>query len=281
MATPVAPQSINQRYGRSDLAAAILAAVRAAGKDPDALTVDDLAPVDQFHTRGKAATLELAHCAGLGAGMKVLDVGSGIGGPARTLAPEFGCVVTVLDLTEEYCRTRDILTARASLSDRVPFRHGSALDMPFADAHFDAVWTQHSSMNIADKERLYTETVRVLRPGGRLALHKIMAGPVSPIHFPVPWARDPAISFLRPPEAIHALLLGIGFREIVWMNKATAALEWFQQRLAATASAPGGPPPLGLHLLLGADFGTMFHNQVRNLQEQRVTAMQGVFARPQ
>lgn len=239
-ATP--PQLIDQHYGRADLAAAILAAVRAAGKDPDALTIDDLAPVDQFHTRGKAATLELARRAGLRAGERVLDVGGGIGGPARTLGSEFGCAVTVLDLTEEYCRTGEILTARTGLSDRVTFRHGSALNMPFADAHFAVVWAQHSSMNIADKERLYAEIFRVLRPGGRLALHEIMAGPAGPIHFPVPWARDPAISFLRPPEAVRALILGIGFKEIAWVDETTAALEWFQQRLAAAASAPGARP---------------------------------------
>lgn len=273
-------QGVSEHYGRGNLAEAIFSAVRAAGKDPNTLTVDDLAPVDQFHTRGKQATLELAHRAGLSPGMRVLDVGGGIGGPARTLAGEMGCMVTVLDLTEEYCRTGEILTARTGLSDRVSFRHGSALDIPFAEASFDVVWTQHSSMNIADKERLYAEVFRVLRPGGRLALHEIMAGPGSPIHFPVPWAREPAISFLRPPEAVHTPILSVGFKELAWIDETVSALEWFQQRLAAVTAAPNGPPPLGLHLLLGADFGVMFRNQVRNLQEQRITVIQGVFERP-
>jgi hypothetical protein len=133
-------------------------------------------------------------------------------------------------------------------------------------------------MNSADKERLYVESFRVLRPGGLLALHEIMAGPVSPIHFPVPWARDPAISFLRPPETVRALIMSTGFTEVAWIDETANALEWFQQRLAA-APAPGGLPPLGLHLLMGDDFGAMFRNQVRNLQEQRVAVIQGVFTR--
>ncbi len=226
---------INQHYGRGDLGTTILAALQAAGKNPQRLTPDDLAPVDQFHTAGKQATLELMHLAELQAGMEVLDVGGGLGGAARLLAAEQGCKVTVLDLTQEYCRVGELLTARTGLSDRVSFQQGSALDMPFPEARFDVVWTQHSSMNIADKARLYAEVRRVLRPAGRLAFHEIMAGPVQPIHFPVPWAHEPAISFLRP--------------------------------------------PVGLHLLLGPRFGEMFGNQVRNLQEHRITVIQAVFER--
>jgi SAM-dependent methyltransferase len=182
-------QSVGEHYGRAELGASILAALLAAGKVPDALIPEDLAPVDQFHTHGRKATLDLARRAGVTPGMRMLDVGGGLGGPARTLASEFGCTVEVLDLTEEFCRAGALLTRLTGLSDAVSFRHGSALDMPFPDSSFDVAWTQHSSMNIADKERLYGEIHRVLRPGGRLALHEILAGPVSPIHFPVPWAR--------------------------------------------------------------------------------------------
>jgi ubiquinone/menaquinone biosynthesis C-methylase UbiE len=137
-------------------------------------------------------------------------VGGGIGGPARTLAAEFGCTVTVLDLTEAYCRLGEL----TGLSDRVSFRHGSAYDMPLGDGGFDVAWTQHSSMNMEDKERLYAEIRRVLRPGGTLVLHEVVAGPVQPVQFPVPWASDPSISFLRAPEEIRAApragLLGEG-----------------------------------------------------------------------
>ena len=269
-------RAVADHYRRAKLAEEILDALRAAGKDPDTLTPDDLAPVDQFHTRGREATLDLARLADLTSGMRVLDVGGGLGGPARTLANEFGCSVEVLDLTEEYCRAGEMLTEMTNLGERVTFRHGDALDMPYPDGSFDLVWTQHSSMNIADKEKLYKEIRRVLRPGGRLALHEIMAGPVSPVRFPVPWAREPSISHLEPPETVRALILAAGFSELAWSDETSSATEWFRQRLAA---APSGGPPLGLSLLLGPDFPEMFRNQVRNLEEARIAVVQAVFER--
>lgn len=271
-------RAIDEHYGRHDVAAAILAAVQAAGKDPAALTADDLAAVDQFHTRGRDATLELAHLAGVTPTMRVLDVGGGLGGAARTLAHRFGCHVTVLDLTEEYCRAGVVLTARLGLADRVSFRHGDAVALPFADASFDLAWSQHSAMNVEDKARLYREIHRVLRPGGRLALHEIMAGPEAPVRFPVPWARTPATSFLRPAASIRALLGDQGFREVTWSDVSAPSLEWFRQRLAAGARA-GTPPALGLHLLLGSDFSRMFGNLVRNLAEDRISVIAAVLDR--
>jgi ubiquinone/menaquinone biosynthesis C-methylase UbiE len=273
-------RAVGEHYARGDLAAVILAALHEAGKDPDSITVQDLVPVDQLHTRGKDATLELARLAGMTPEMRVLDVGGGLGGPARTLASEIGCSVEVLDVTEEFCRAGEMLTTRTGLGDLVSFRHASALDIPHPDASFDAVWMQHSSMNIADKERLYAEIHRVLRSGGHLALHEIMAGPVAPILFPVPWARTPEISFLRPPEEVRTLIItGIGFDESAWVNETASALRWFRKRLAAADAASEELPPLGLHLVLGADVGQMFSNLARNLQEDRVVVVQGVFER--
>ena len=160
-----------------------------------------------------------------------------------------------------------------------PARSTCPIRMP-ASASFDAVWMQHSSMNIADKERLYAEIHRVLRSGGHLALHEIMAGPVAHIHYPVPWARGPEISFLRPPEEVRTLITGIGFEESAWVNESASGLRWFRERLAAADAASGELPPLGLHLVLGADLGQMFRNLARNLQEDRVVVVQGVFERP-
>lgn len=271
--------ALGSHYTRPGLGAAILAGLRAAGKDPEAPHPDDLAPVDQFHIRGKEATLELARLAGLQAGAEILDVGGGLGGPARTLALRLGCRVTVLDVTEEYCRVGEELTRRTGLSEWVSFHHGDARAMPFADGRFDVVWTQHSSMNVDDKERLYRETRRVLRPGGRLALHEIMAGASGPPRFPVPWAREPSLSFLRPPEAVRGLLRDLGFRELAWLDVTAASLEWFRRRVA-TADTAVGLPPLGLHLLLGEDAGAMFRNLVRNLAEARTVVIEAVFERP-
>jgi SAM-dependent methyltransferase len=265
-------------YGRPGLGESILDGVRAAGKDPDRLAPEDLAAVDQFHIGGRDATLDLAKLAGLARGLEVLDVGGGLGGPARTLAHELGSRVTVLDLTEEYCRVGEELTRRTGLADRVRFRHGDALALPFPDASFDLVWTQHSSMNIEDKERLYQSIQRVLRPGGRLALHEVTAGPAGPVHFPVPWSADGAGSFLRPPEAIRGLLAGLGLRETAWVDVSAAALLWFGERVAAARGATA-PPPLGLHLLLGPAAGRMFANMLRNLEERRIVVIQAVWLR--
>jgi ubiquinone/menaquinone biosynthesis C-methylase UbiE len=272
-------QSVSANYTPGDLAEKIMAGLRAAGKDPDALTLEDLAPIDQFHLGGMRATRELMQRAGIVKGMRVLDVGGGLGGPARTLAVETVCTVTVLDLTAEYCAVGEMLTARTGLSDRVAFRHGNALDMPFSEDAFDAVWTQHSTMNIEEKERLFTEIHRVLRPGGRLALHEVMAGPVQPIHYPVPWARDATINFLRPPESVRILLAATGFTEIAWIDVTAPALAAFQAAVARATSAPEDAPPFGLNLLLD-NFAARGSNQVRNLAEHRTSIIQGVFERP-
>ena len=155
MPQPVAlNDSIKQHYARSDLAAAILAALESAGKDIERLTLADLEPVDEFHVRGREATLELARAAGLRADMHVLDVGSGIGGPSRRIAHEYGCRVTGIDLTEEYCRTATVLAERVGLSDLVNYRQGDALDLPFPDATFDLIWTQRNVVRNLQEGRI-------------------------------------------------------------------------------------------------------------------------------
>ena len=178
-------------WEREGLERAILGALAAAGRDVDALTVDALAPADHFHGGGKAATDRLARLAGIRPGMHVLDVGGGLGGPARTLAT-YGAHVTVVDVTESFVRTGAALTARLGLADRVEHRVGDALALDVPAASFDLVWTQNSGMSIPDKERLYVGFARALRPGGVLATQEPMAGPVQPVIFPVMWARDAA-----------------------------------------------------------------------------------------
>ncbi|MGI8855919.1 MAG: class I SAM-dependent methyltransferase [Thermomicrobiales bacterium] len=262
--------SVSAHYTSGDLGERILAGLRAAGKDPDALTIDDLTPVDQFHPGGKPATLQLIERAGMRPRMSVLDVGGGLGGPARTLATQRDATVTVLDLSEEFCRVGEMLTARTDLSDRVTFRHGNALALPFADNSFDLVWTQFSTMNVADKQALAAEIHRVVRPGGRYALHETMAGPVQPIHFPVPWANDPSISFLQSPEDARATLAAAGFTEIAWAELAAPEIP--------ASSAPSGPPPLGMQILID-NIGEKMRNLRRNHDEGRIVTVQGVFER--
>lgn len=276
MSNPI-NDAVQAHYRAADLGDAILAALEKAGKDRDRLKPEDLAPVDAFHIRGRAATLELARAAGLHAGQQVLDVGSGIGGTARCLANEFGCRVIGVDLTEEYCRAATLLSATVGLGDLVQFRQGDATALPFEDATFDVVWSEHVAMNIADKPRLYREMHRVLRPGGTLAIYDILAGTGGPVRFPVPWARTQETSFLVPPNELRRLLEDAGFRIADWVDTTDTARAWFIA--LAERIAREGLPPLGFHLLLGSDFQAMAQNQRRNLEDGRIELAQVVAVR--
>ena len=267
--------TLNTHYGREGLGDRILAALREEGKDPDAVNADDLSPVAEFHIGGQAATLQLAQLAGMGAGMRVLDIGSGLGGPARTIAQHYGCKVTGLDLTEEFCRVAAMLTELCGMQEQVSFKHGNALDMPFEDASFDLVWTQQAGMNIEDKLRLYQEVNRVLAIGGRLVFQEVLQGPETPLHLPVPWAREDSMSFLQPPDTIRDLLAKAGFREMIWHDVTAQYMDEYR-KLAAQTADPEGPPPLGVHLILGPEAGQMRRNVVRNLEDRRIVLIQGV-----
>jgi SAM-dependent methyltransferase len=271
-------ESVVHHSGRhDDLAARILRVLEEAGADLSALTAADLAPLDQFHIRGHLATVELAHYAGLEAETRVLDLGAGIGGPARLLAERFGCRVTGLDLTAAYCRAAKTLTARTGLAGRVDFVCGDGTALPFSDAGFDLVWTQHAAMNIAHKVGLYGETARVLRPGGRLALHDVVAGPVQPIHMPVPWAAKPEWSFLVPAGEVRRLVAAAGLIELDWREVTAEALARSRERRARAAA---GEPSLGPQRYLGPEFSQMIKNLGRNLEEDRVGVVQGLFEKP-
>jgi SAM-dependent methyltransferase len=242
------------------------------GKDPDSLTQEDfdlLCPLDEFHSLGSEATVELARLLELEKDARVLDVGCGIGGPSRRLAIQFGCRVTGLDLIKEYYEVAVNIAERMRLShQRVDYHHGDALDMPFGDRSFDIVWIQVASTNIADRAKLYSEMYRVLKLGGRVGIFDIFAGPGGPIHFPVPWAYDESTSALLSPENTERELERAGLRVVNQREATCRALDWFRDQ-AIRMLRPGGPPPLGFHVLL-PDWAIMAINQVRNLIEQRI-----------
>ena len=200
--------------GGGDLASAIRDALSTAGKDIGQLTTRDLATVDEFHIRGRPATLELADRMELTSDSQVLDMGSGLGGPARTVAETYGCRVTGIDLTESFCEAATEISDWLDLSDKVRFVHGDATDMPFPSKTFDAAMTIHAAMNIPDKEAFYASARKALKPGRIFAVYDVLQGEGGPVHFPVPWARDPSISFLATPAETRDLLSGAGF-EIV------------------------------------------------------------------
>jgi SAM-dependent methyltransferase len=267
---------VETHYTRDHLDEAILAALKAAGKDLDHLTPDDLAPVDEFHGGQRPATVRLAELVGFTGTERVLDVGSGLGGPSRYLAWHYGCRVSGVDLTAEFVRVAEMLTRLTGLVDKVDYRQGNALSLPFESDSFDVVWSQNAAMNIADRDRVYREMCRVLRSGGKLALQEVAAGPGGPPHYPVQWARTSGISFLFSQEATREALEAAGFRVLVWQDTTKTALEAAQAR----ARNAGGPAPiLGTHLIIGADWQAMFRNSARNLEERRTELFNAVLER--
>ncbi len=265
---------IENHYGRSGLLQAILRTLPAPDAGAGRLTPADLAAVDAFHIRGHEATAELAGRGRLASGLRVLDVGCGIGGPARYLAGEQGCRVVGVDLTAEYIEAATALAERVGLAHAVEFRQADALDLPFPDAAFDVVWTEHVQMNIADKQRFYAELARVLVQKGRLFFHDVFRGPGGPPHYPVPWAEDDAISFLVTPEAVRGLLAELGFAIVDWEDTSARSLAWFAG-VANRLRQPGAAAP-GPHPLMGENAPAKVRNVIRNLQEGRIVAIQAI-----
>lgn len=274
---------VSNHYDRGLAATAMLEAIlnelTATGHDLDALTWQALEQMDQFHVGGGGATLAMARLAGIGRGDRIVDIGGGVGGSARTLASTFGCHVTVLDLSDSYTKVGRALTSRMQLSDLVEFRVGNALDIPLGDASVDVAWTQHSTMNIEDKERLYAELYRVVRPGGRLAMHEIVAvDGAQPMHFPVPWADSPELSFMRSAGAMRTTIAAAGFVELEWGETTVSALAWMREMVERAAAA--SRPPRSQNVLLGPGFAEAFRTIRRNLEEGRAAVVEGVFGRP-
>ncbi len=259
-------------YSRGDLMESILDGLVETGHDPDSLDADDLATFEEFHTFGRTASIALADAAEISKDDRVLDVGCGIGGPARLLARHYGCQVVGIDLTEEFCAVATDLTKRVGLSHQVEIRRGDALDLPFIDGEFSVVWTQHVSMNVADKARLYSEVRRVVPTGGRLAFFDILAGPNQPIHFPVPWASDEKVSFLASALETQVMVAAAGFRTQLWEDTTADALKVYAGMSKVDAASA---PPLGPHLII-PNMAEKGLNLRRNVEEGRIIVVRCV-----
>ncbi len=261
--------AVSQHYsGAGALAPQIAAKLEEAGKDVGRLTTRDLAAVDEFHIRGRIATIELADKMRLTSSSRVLDIGSGLGGPARTLAHQYRCRVTGVDLTEEFCEAARDMSGWVRLDDHVEFMQGDALDLPFEDNMFDAAMTLHVAMNIEAKDQVYAEARRVLKDGAVFAVYDVLKGEGGAVRYPVPWARTPEISFLATPDKMKDLLRAAGFRILEIQDSTAESLSWYENM--QTRMRDGAAMPVTFQTFLGKDFPMMVRNLIRNLGERRI-----------
>jgi ubiquinone/menaquinone biosynthesis C-methylase UbiE len=260
---------LDAHYSARDIEARILAAVRAAGLNPDQrLSPAELGGLDHFHTGGVRASRELLELARIRADDRVLDIGAGLAGPARLLASELGCRVACIELSPDFCAAAVLLNRLTGLDDRIEVHKGSALELPFPDNSFDVVWMQNVGMNIADKQGLYGEIYRVLKPGGRYAFQEMAAGEGPTSHFPLPWATDPADSFLVSAEAMRSVLGERGFVAEHFEDTSDAQLS------RTTADAVPNPLSLGVYV---DNLAQKAGNARRSLQEGQIRLVRGVF----
>ena len=259
---------LERHYSALDIEARILAAIRAAGLDPGKLlSPTDLAPLDHFHTGGLRASRELAALAQIRSEDRVLDIGAGLAGPARMLASSLGCAVACIEMSPDFCAGAALLNRLTGLDDRIEVHRGSALDLPFPDAAFDVVWMQNVGMNIADKRKLYREIRRVLKTGGRYAFQEMAAGKTATSYFPLPWASDPADSFLAPADTTRATLGECGF-----------AAEVFEDTSDAHLRQPADAAPNSLSLAVFVDnLAQKVGNARRSLEEGQTRLIRAVF----
>jgi SAM-dependent methyltransferase len=270
--------AVAQHYGSIGIAERVLAALRAANGADAPVTPESLAPFDHFHGRGVIATQEIAAQLALKPGERVLDIGSGIGGPARWFAAKFGVHVTGIDLTPEFCAAAVALNAITGLGDKVRIVPGSALALPVPDGAFDAAYSQNVIMNIADKKQFYREAFRALRPGGRLALSNLCAGPNGEPYFPVPWATTRDTSFLATPDEMRADLLAAGF-DIVEFRDITPAMREAQRRTRERIDK-GDMPKIAVDIIMGERAPEMQWNSIRTIDDGRGIAIEALARKP-
>ena len=258
---------ISEHYTSGDLLARLEARLEEDGFDPARPTLEALAPYDHFHGRGVEATEDMANRLEIAAADHILDVGSGLGGPARYMARRFGCRVSGIDLTAEFCDVARHLTTRIGLEERVSFEPGDALAVPFGDAAFDGAYSMNVAMNIADKRALYREIHRLLKPGAWLGLSEVVQGPGGEQAYPAPWARTAASSFLATADETRENVAASGFA-IESVRETTEAAFAYAARSRATVEAGGKPPHRAVSLILGALAEEAIANSGRGLRDR-------------
>jgi SAM-dependent methyltransferase len=272
-------KSVATHYTHGSLLDAIIAGVEKLGKTSDTVLIDDLGPVDEFHIGGRVATESFLDQVGLGADDHVLDVGCGLGGASRFAAQKYGSRVTGVDLTHEYIETGKALCSWVGLEERVTLKQGDATATAYSDGMFDKAYMLHVGMNIADKSALALELHRVLKPGGTLGIYDVMCVGNGEMTYPVPWATNAEGSAVGSPAEYRGALEAAGFRITAERNRREFALDFFA-RLQANASSADGPPPLGLHILMGETAPTKVRNMIENISENRVAPFELIAEKP-
>ena len=266
---------IAQHYSAYDVLARIRDGLRAMGHDPDHISPDVLKPVDEFHIGGAEATRALLDKLALRPDMDILDIGCGIGGPARAIANTIDADVVGIDLTPPFVETATALSAMCGMSERVRFEVASATSLPFAERCFDVATLLHVGMNIPDKAAVFREAERVLRPGGVFAVYDVMRTGETPLSYPVPWAETEDLSALEPPETYRNAAAEVGLILEAEENRRAIALDFFARVRAQAATAT--PAPLGLHLLMGPTVGTKTANMIAAIKAEAIAPVQMLF----
>jgi SAM-dependent methyltransferase len=271
-------EAIESHYARGDLLQAISTGIERLGRTPETVSIEDLAPVDEFHIGGSLATRSFLDQVSITPGDHVLDIGCGLGGSSRFAARAYGCRVTGVDLTDAYVEAGRVLSSWVGLKDRVSLVQGNALAMDFSANTFDKAFMLHVGMNIPDKLLLAEEAWRVLKPGGVFGIYDVMRVGSEDLLFPVPWATVPETSSVAAPGDYKSALVSAGFELVNERNRRDFALGFFE-RLRADAAADEGPPPLGLHLLMGKNASTKVQNMIENISQGRVAPVELIAAK--
>ena len=250
-------RQVAEHYTPDLLQEKLAEALRAAGKNAESPTEYDLEPFDNLHLGGRESIEALSAFMELRPGIRLLDVGSGLGGPARFFAGR-GCQVVGIDLSDKFVRVATNLTSMVGLSDKASFRHGSALAMPFSAGAFDGAYMVHVGMNIPDKLGVFREVARVLKPGSRFAIFDILRSSEGELSFPLPWAVTDETSFVESEDAYRGALEANGFHIAHRRSRRQFALE-LMERMRAQAAA-GNPPQIGLHIMSGEQAPVMLKN---------------------
>ncbi len=256
----------------------IVSALHRMAKPLEGLTVEELAPVDHFHSRGFPATVEFADRLPINAGEHIVDIGCGLGGPARYMAKRFQCRVSGIDITEPFVEAANKLTALLHMERQVKIVHGNGQRLPYPDSHFDGAYTQDVTMNVADRAGFFAEAYRVLKPGAFFALSEHGLGPKGHPHYPVPWSEDGTGAYLAAPSETRAILEKTGFEVITVEDTGAKCVAGY--RKVIERAKKGALPPLGLHLFMGETMVQKMRNAARNIEEGRTHPIQLICRKP-